>query len=277
MTKLQQGNQNTTIKSWLLQSSRDFLQAKIPSPHLDAELIMRHILKKDSTWLVAHDDKIIPKEDLQKLEFCKLQRLARTPIAYIVGKKEFYGRDFYVTKDTLIPRPESEDILEILKNINSQKPIDSLIDVGTGSGVLGITAKKEFKIPEVILIDVSIKTLLVAEKNAKNLKTKVILKNSSLLRDFNDISGIVVANLPYVDKSWETSPETEHEPSLALFANQNGLELIDTLIQQTKTKMTEGDLILESDLRQHQEIILKAEKAGFSHIQTIGLCQHFSK
>jgi release factor glutamine methyltransferase len=202
-------------------------------------------------------------------------RAERTPIAYIVGHKEFYGRLFRVTPATLIPRPESETIITTLREIIGQKKFSGqqqLVDVGTGSGCLGITAKLEFPQLHTTLLDVSQHALTVARKNAEKLDTDVTLLRSDLLESYTSIAQFIVANLPYVDPSWQRSPETDHEPSLALFAEDNGLRLIKKLLKQAPACLAQGGhLILEADERQHAEIIHAAQQEGFSHYKTEGL------
>ena len=128
------------INDWL-RTSVDLLNTKgIPSARLDAELLLSHTLRKNRTWLHAHGDEALDVR-AQEIANARLDlRLDRVPIAYIIGHKEFYGRRFAVTTSTLIPRPESEAMIELLQTI-PMKPRSKLVDVGTGSGCLGITAK----------------------------------------------------------------------------------------------------------------------------------------
>lgn len=182
-------------------------------------------------------------------------RQNRVPLAYIIGKKEFYGREFLVNESVLIPRPESENIINILKSLNiNQYP--KLIDVGTGSGCLGITAKLECPNLQVTLIDISSDALRVAKANARFFKAKVEIIESNLLDEYNNKPDIIIANLPYVDSEWETSPETKFEPSQALFADDHGLALIKKLIQKASAIQISGSyMILEADPTQHDRII----------------------
>ncbi len=291
--------------NWWLQDATEKLSSfGVLTPRLDAELLLAYQLQKSRTWIIAHHDGLI--EDLNILESAsKLleRRLMREPLAYITHNKEFYTRNFYVDKNVLIPRPESETIIDVLKECISvfeedvaasqpsatgAKPRKAasenaethsfkkrLLDIGTGSGCLGITAKLEFPQLSVTLSDISEDALNVARKNAKDLGAKPLrYVQSDLLEHWLAHKSpkkfdFIIANLPYVDRSWERSPETNFEPSLALFADDNGMTLIKKCIQQaSKLTSVSGYLVLEADPEQHQTIISYASKHGFSHVRT---------
>jgi len=140
-----------------------------------------------------------------------------------------------------------------------------LIDVGTGSGCLGITAKLEFPELEVTLADISPPALVVASDNAQRLHADVALLESDLLQSYHLQADIIIANLPYVDSTWEVSPDTIHEPSLALFAGDGGRALIKKLIIQSVTIITQsGFLVLEADPFQHESIVAHAKRKGLT-------------
>lgn len=259
----------TTVKDWLDDATRQLVFANIPSARLDAELLLAHTLRKPRTWLHGHGDDSL---DGRQLEIARARldlRLDRVPVAYIVGHKEFYGHPFKVTTATLIPRPESETLIELLaealpknEQLIRERPL-RLVDVGAGSGILGITAKLLHPELDVALTDVSRHALNIAEENAKTLNASVELIQSDLLVSYPFTADIIVANLPYVDPEWERSPETNHEPASALFAANNGLALIYELLLQSKEKLTiGGKMILEADPEQHPAIIKEAKQYG---------------
>jgi len=264
---------SSTINEWLQGATSTLRSAEIESARLDAEIILAHTLLKNRTYLHAHGDELLDQHRREIADARVQLRTERTPIAYIVGHKEFYGRLFRVTPATLIPRPESEAIITILREIiNQNAQPQQLVDVGTGSGCLGITAKLAFPQLNVALLDISQHALTVARKNAEKLDANVTLLRSDLLESYVGIAQYIVANLPYVDPAWQRSPETDHEPGLALFAEDNGLRLIKKLLKQTPAHLTQGGyLILEADKRQHTELIHTAQKEGFSHYKTEGL------
>jgi release factor glutamine methyltransferase len=147
-----------------------------------------------------------------------------------------------------------------MKKINRPR----LLDVGCGSGCIGITLKLEMPSSDITLCDISPAALKIAQENAENLEADVMLTRSDLLESVRGRYDIIVANLPYVDKAWERSPETDHEPSLALFAENGGLELIYKLIDQAPEHLTnDGYLFLEADPEQHADIQRYAKPRGF--------------
>lgn len=270
-----------TIAEWLQEASDELAKASISSARLDAELILAHTIRQSRTYLHAHvsDNLTMRHEDIAN---ARLQlRLDHTPVAYIVGHKEFYGRKFKTTPAALIPRPESEMIIELLsdiipKNLPLVPTKLHLIDIGTGTGCLGITAKLEWPELDVSLTDNSRHALNLAEENAKQLHADVALIKANLLRGFTGSADIIVANLPYVDKSWDVSPDTYAEPDEALYATEGGLALIKQLISQaTNVLKPSGHLLLESDLRQQAAIIEFAKEHGFKLVDQKDLITHF--
>jgi release factor glutamine methyltransferase len=258
-----------TIKDWLDDATRQLSSAEIPSARLDAELLLAHTVRKPRTWLHGHNDEPLEARQLEIARARLDLRLDRVPVAYIIGHKEFYGHTFKVTTATLIPRPESEALIELLdeavpknERLIAERPL-RFVDVGTGSGSLGITAKLQYPELDVMLTDVSRHALNVAEENARALQADVELIQSDLLTSYPFVADIIVANLPYVDIEWQRSPETDHEPASALFAANHGLALIFDLIVQTKEKLAiGGKLILEADPEQHPAIKKEAAKYG---------------
>jgi len=259
------------IKDWLASATTRLKNAGIPTSRLDAEVILAHTLRKNRTYLHAHDDEQLEPRNLEIADARIELRLDRTPVAYIIGHKEFYGRPFKVTPATLIPRPDSETIITLLKEL--LPPAFSLIhdtpkrlvDIGTGSGCLGITAKLEHPELDIAICDISNHALNVAKSNAKALRAEVTPILSDLLAGYPFSPDIIIANLPYVDPEWERSPETNYEPALALFADNDGLALIYKLIDEASPRITANGLVfLEADPRQHAAISTYAKTRGFA-------------
>ena len=253
------------ISEWLKIATKSLKTANIPSARLDAELILANTLRKNRTYLHAHLDEEI---DPRRFDIANARldlRLDRVPIAYILGYKEFYGRRFTVSPSVLIPRPESEDLISLFLELTAGEIAEKvLIDVGAGSGCLGITAKLERSNLSVILSDISKPALNIAEKNANALNADVHIQQQSLLNGQLRPVDYIFANLPYVDKNWDVSPELQYEPEIALFAEDEGLKLILQLISQAPRCLTpEGLLFIEADPQQHNRIIDEAVKNGF--------------
>lgn len=246
--------------------------------HLDAELILAHALNKERVFLHAHPDYELTESEQKKAEDYLKRRQNHEPVAYILGSKEFYGREFAVTPDTLIPRPETEAIIDLVKELSLEKP--KILDVGTGSGCIAITLKLELLESNVMAVDISEKALAVAEKNANNLHAKLEFKKSDLLKNVDEKFDIIVANLPYVDKNWDwLSPELDFEPETALYSEDFGLKDIKNLILESNTKLVEqGKLILESDISQHKAIeSFVKSNTNMRLVKTSGLAQMFEK
>jgi len=171
-----------------------------------------------------------------------------------------------VTPATLIPRPETESIIYTIKELVSQRSLltdkISLVDVGTGSGCIGITLKLECPELDVALLDISPSAINIATKNSKLLNSDVKIIKSDLLTDYPLRANIIVANLPYVDESWDfLSPELLHEPSLALYAEKHGLDLIFRLLDQSENHLHDsGYIVLEAEPMQHNKIVNYAKK-----------------
>lgn len=276
---MNENSTSTTIKSWLDQSTRLLQNAGITTARLDSEIILSHTLRQPRTWLHSHGDDPL---DYRTIDIASARidlRLDRVPVAYIIGHKEFYGHVFKVSTATLIPRPESESLIDLLNDTIDRIPqqIDDqtrLVDVGTGSGNLGITAKLLYPELHVTLIDQSRHALSIAEKNARLHDVDVDILASDLLTNYPHTADIILANLPYVDHRWQRSPETSHEPAEALFADEQGLGLIYRLLEQTDGKLRRGGyLILEADPVQHEKIKRRASSYGLlcSQILDYGL------
>lgn len=238
-----------TFQAWLLDATARLKQKGISSARLDAELILSYVLCQNRTWLYTHYHDNLSNEKLTAANSNLQLRINYTPIAYIVGRKEFYGREFLVTPDVLIPRPETEALIEFIIDNNFSSA--NILDVGTGSGAIAITLALELLESRVTAIDISPAALKIARQNSTKLQAKVKFVESDLLANISDQFKLIVANLPYVDRNWEVSPETKAEPELALFAEDNGLSLIKQLIIQANQNLsTNGMLLLEMDPRQ---------------------------
>ena len=253
------------ISEWLKIATKSLKTANIPSARLDAELILANTLRKNRTYLHAHLDEEL---DPRRFDIANARldlRLDRVPIAYILGYKEFYGRKFTVSPSVLVPRPESEDLISLFLELTASEIAEKvLIDVGTGSGCLGITAKLERSNLSVILSDISKPALNIAEKNANALNADVHIQQQSLLNGQLKPVDYIFANLPYVDKNWDVSPELQYEPEIALFAEDEGLKLIlQSVSQAPRCLASEGLLFIEADPQQHNRIINEAVKNGF--------------
>ncbi|MBR5389609.1 HemK family protein methyltransferase [Candidatus Saccharibacteria bacterium] len=203
------------------------------------------------------------------------------PKAYKDGFKEFFGRDFLVSSDVLIPRPETETAIEIILSLAGKPYINGvtvpervlpekprILDVGTGSGCIAITLKLELPEADLYACDVSSAALKIAMENAKKLTADVEFVKSDLLDNIDGHFDVIVANLPYVDRNWPWNSGIEHEPELALYAENGGLEIIYKLLEQVEHRTKY--LILEADPVQHEKIISKAKSQDMECLEIRG-------
>lgn len=268
----------STVHDFLTMSSAALQDAGITTARLDSELLLSAYLGLPREWLLAHDDAEIAEPQWNRLCQLLYQRAQRYPLAYLIGIKEFYGRDFVVDKRVLIPRPESEQMIEALNQLMSQHTnIHHLIDVGTGSGCLAITAQLEHPDLDVHACDNSSAALTVARRNAERLITPpakgVHFYLSNWLDQIPDdlTFDVVIANLPYVDPVWpDLSPELAYEPSSALY--DEGPEALGS-IKRLLTQLSHDDhlrpdgyVILEMDRRQIKVATAMAQALSFTVI-----------
>lgn len=232
----------------------------------EAEILLAKILDKDRVYILMHPEKTVSIFKQWQLGRMISRRLHQTPLAYLLGHKEFFGLDFLVTKNVLIPRPETELLVEkVLEKTNTilKKPI-TLIDVGTGSGCIPISLAKNSSLNlEILALDISAKALKVAQKNSQTHQTNITFIKSNLLTSlptkvWNNHNLIITANLPYLSQTeFTTEASIQAEPKLALVAEQEGNALMKKLLEQIQAKIKPGhrvELFLEMNPNQITEI-----------------------
>lgn len=275
-----------TVDEWLKTSASKLETAEIGTARLDCLVLLEDQLGKDRSYLLSHPETPLQGVSLKGLNNKLKHRVRHEPLAYIRGKTEFYGREFYVDKRVLEPRPESEAIIELLLELaKSQKPIakSQIIDIGTGSGVLAITAKLEIPKTEVIATDIDPKCLAVARQNAKNYSAKIKFRQGDLLEplrlgtsDLGLATTIVLANLPYVPTRYKINRSARLEPKIAIFGGNDGLDIYRRLFECLAASHTKPRFVLTEALpTQHQSLSAVAETAGFAPRRTNGFVQVF--
>jgi release factor glutamine methyltransferase len=219
---------------------------RVSSPRLNAEVILAHCLEVDKTYLYTHDDRTLGDVEFQKIEDALYERISGVPVQYIVGRQEFYGRYFTVNPDVLIPRPETEFIVEAVLDLHPPSG-SSIIDVGTGSGCVGLTLALEIPEAQVTITDVSYAALLTAKSNAVQLGARASIVCMDLLEALRGQFDIIVSNPPYVSHE-ETSrlqiEVREHEPHVALFGEENGLAVYRKLIPSAERALKPGGYLI---------------------------------
>ena len=255
----------------------DYFEDKsLENPRLEIEIFLQHILDCKKIDLYINFENIVSAPDLRTLKGYIKRRLRNEPSQYIVGKSNFYGRDFYVDNNVLIPRPETEILINACIEFLSMKDNPEIMDIGTGSGCIGITLAKEIPSSNVIAIDCSEKALTVAEENAKNIGVKNIdfVKSDFLKQTIDLRADLLVSNPPYIPKediSNLMADVKEYEPSKALTDNLDGLEFYRVFSKKFDPMIKiDGALIVEVGKDKHP---LKAkkifEKSGPVNVETI--------
>ena len=242
------------IKKILRAAAEQIKKRKIKNPSLEAEILLSYILKKNREFLFTYPEKELNIKQVRNYKKLIIRRLKGEPIAYLTGQKEFYGLNFLVNKNVLIPRPETELMVEeALKRIRHSRKRITLVDVGTGSGCLIITlvikelSSEVSELSSFWGIDISKPALAVARKNAKfhkvDHKIKFIMGNllepiiKNRKSQIANRKLIILANLPYGWKEWKNNCSMEtvglkFEPEIALFAGKNGLQTYKELLKQ---------------------------------------------
>lgn len=263
----------TTIKQ-LLQQAYERIDP------LDAELIIAFVLKKTREFVLAHGERKIERLKDRKITRLLREKTRGVPLAYLTGHKEFFGLDFIVDKNVLIPRPETEVLVEnVLSECRMQitggKKI-VLIDAGTGSGCIPIAIIKTLKHKNIktFVVDISKGALRIAKANAKKHRVKIKLLHCNLLAPFfntysltnlHTYTLIITANLPYLtSKQHKQSPTIQYEPKSALIAGKTGLELYEKLLKQVRSLISNIkypiSIFFEIDPSQSRRIIQLIKK-----------------
>ena len=240
-------------------------QSDITSHQLDSEILLSKVLNKTRENLLINLEQNIDSKNVKKFEKLIRRRSLNEPIAYIIKKKEFWSRTFEINNDTLIPRPETELMIEKLVYIYKQKKIN-ILDIGTGSGCILISLLSELKQSNCIGIDISKKAIKIAIKNAKknNQKNNIKFLNRSLSNFYHKKFDLIVSNPPYIRtrdiKNLDRSIKY-YEPKIALDGGNDGLDVIKKVIYKSREILkVNGSLALEignGQLREVSTLLLK--------------------
>lgn len=257
-----------TVQEWLRYAEHRLRDGGIDEARTEAIVLARHILRVDRSWLIAHSDREFPELAGEPL---LIRRLSHEPLAYIVGWREFFGRPFGVSPAVLIPRHETELLVETaLRRFPTTEPL-RVLDVGTGSGCIAITLKLERPEWEVTAIDVSEDALAIASANARFHDASLRLVHSDL---FGGLLGeefdLIVSNPPYIGMDEPLPPMViDHEPQVALFAGESGFEFYEKLAVQAQSYLPDGGVIsLEVGYQQANPVRELFETQGWTHLST---------
>jgi release factor glutamine methyltransferase len=264
-------SQEKSVRALLKFGITQLREAHVPSFTLAAELLLLHVLGRDRTWIYAHPEETISAGDEARYFALIARRAAGEPTQYLIGKQEFWGLELEVTPDVLIPRPETEHLIEValdrlaLRELRAGRPrITSgyglrIADVGTGSGCIAIALAKELPGAKFCATDISQKALVVAKRNAArhSVADRIDFVESNLLECFIVsplvtrhsplFFDLIVSNPPYVGRrEAATLPREvrEHEPEVALYGGEEGYELYAALIAQSAQRLKPGGILI---------------------------------
>ena len=241
----------------------------IPNSELDSEILMAEIVKKDRNYILLNSDYQINKDDLNKFYKLIEKRSQGKPVAYLTKKKFFWNSEFYITDDTLIPRPDTEIIVENILKLTQQKIKMNILDIGVGSGCILLSILKERKNFYGTGIDISKKCIKISKMNANNLNVSSKLKlYESNIDKFNlGKYDLIVSNPPYIKKSklkYLERDVAKFEPKLALDGGLDGLSEIRKVVKKSSELIKKnGKFILEIGFDQKHKVIKILKKEGF--------------
>jgi len=268
---------STDLRSLLRQGIHFLREAHIPSDTLAAELLLLHVTGHDRTWLYSHPEEIVPEPAAREFHCLVQRRIAGEPTQHLTGHQEFWGLEFEVSPDVLIPRPETEHLLEValdrlaVREIRAGRPPKitgenlSIVDIGTGSGCIAIALAKELPAAQIVATDISLAALAIAQRNANRLDfaSRITFLESNLFSAFSPLAtrhslapggarvplffDLVISNPPYISRREASSLPTEvrdHEPATALYGGEEGYEVYGRLVPEAARYLKPGGLLV---------------------------------
>jgi release factor glutamine methyltransferase len=237
------------IKDLLEWTTRYFFDRGIQGSRLEAEVLLAHVLKKNRVYLYANYEEPVNKSERESYRGYIKRRSGGEPLAYITGQKEFMSLVLRVSPDVLIPRPDTEVLVETALSLAQELEIKRICDVGTGSGAIAISLAVYLSQVEVFAVDLSAKALDIARENAKTHDAQVYFREGDLLEPVmeEEKMDLIVANLPYISRAQleQLDPGVrDYEPYMALVAPGDGLDLYRRLLPQAYQLLKPGGYIL---------------------------------
>ena len=274
---------STPVGRALVSAVQRLHEAGCENPRLDAQVLLAHVLGQERSWLFAHHDYLLSEEEAEQYTELVARRMCREPVAYLIGRKEFYGLEFLVDRRVLIPRPETELLVDLaLAHVRSQRNRRVVVaDVGTGSGAIAITIAVHAPEARVYGLDVSPEALAVARRNGLRLsaENQVTFLQSDLLDALPEPADLIVANLPYVtaEEYQGLAPDIrEYEPRLALEAGSEGLDVIERLLHQVVAHLKPNGIVLLEIGSGQGEAVAKLAKSMRPRPSYVGLRRDYS-
>jgi release factor glutamine methyltransferase len=248
-----------TVLEVLQSTTVYFKKHNIESPRLNAEHLLAHVLARKRIELYLEFERKLDEAELKRLRELVRRRGTGEPLQHLLGTVEFFGQTFLCDKRALVPRPETEQLVEIVKS-KIQNPKSKILDVGTGTGVIALSLAAKFPEAEIYAVDISEDALALARENAMrlNLSERVQFLRSNLLQDVDGTFDLIIANLPYVaaQDRHTLAREVLHDPEVALFAGARGDELVRELIEQAPSRLRPGGILaLEIGIGQSEALL----------------------
>jgi release factor glutamine methyltransferase len=263
-----------TVLEVLQSTMRYFQTHNIESPRLNAEQLLAHVLNRKRIELYLEFERQLNESELAPLRDLVKRRGAGEPLQHLLGTVEFCGRTFQCDKRALVPRPETEQLVELLiSHFKSEIAHSRIADVGTGSGVIALSLAAEFPEAEIVAVDISEDALALAGGNAGRLGLtgRVRLLRSNLLENMEGSFDLIAANLPYIStqERQTLSSEVLHDPEIALFGGADGDELVRELIAQAPSRLRPGGILaLEIGIGQSEALVAVLTEKNYRDIWT---------
>ena len=259
-----------TVLDVMQSTTAYFKKRRIDSPRLNAEHLLAHVLGRKRLELYLEFERELSESELAPLRELVRRRGEGEPLQHLLGTVEFCGHVFLCDKRALVPRPETEELVELLKS-EIRNPESEILDVGTGSGVIALSLAMEFSEAKISGIDISEDALDLARENAArlNLRDRVRFFKSNLLENVDEIFDVIVGDLPYIaaQDRQTLSREVLHDPEVALFAGGQGDELIRALIDQAPVRLRPGGVLaLEIGLDQSEALFSRLAEKNYRDI-----------
>jgi release factor glutamine methyltransferase len=265
-----------TVREALARAEAQVAQTENFSPRRDAETLLLRLLDRDRAWLLTHQNDGLTPELVARYEAAVRRRASGEPIQYITGHQEFFGLDFLVDERVLIPRPETEHLVEAALGLARNLPAPRIIDVGTGSGCIAIALAHSLPDAEIFATDISDDALSVAGKNALRLGVSVNFSHADVLDGFSGAPAagfdLVVSNPPYVGRNESDKVQRQvkdFEPDTAVFAGESGLDIYRCLIPQAQALLKPGGGLLMEIGYSIEQPVRDLLTSGWSDLRTV--------
>lgn len=262
----------------ILASGTEYLQQRgIEGARHSMQSLLVQVLACNKTWLYLHCDDPVPGDKLPALRELLRRRGKGEPLQHLLGSTEFYRREFRTDARALIPRPETEELVEAALSLAPRKEGMRVLDMGCGSGIIGITLALELNAckPDVVMADISESAISLALENATALGAKVRTYRSDLFSAWQETPGstvlppdsfdLVLANLPYVPEGEKVAVEVQHDPATALYGGEDGLDIVRRFVAEALPHLSPGALVaLEVGHDQGERTRALMEEQGYT-------------